>query len=237
MPENTILENLLRGLFKSYNLVQSLLNHLLPMENKDYLILCEGKTEQGFFDALLEDYGLTDLVEVRQLVQTPEQLKETVKFLLPRYKRIALVYDHDNDVTAVSIFSELSKNLSVIPADSNPCFEVFFLACLKPRSEYLRLLALAESDLSPQKQVYKLLKSLDPSYNKGYLEGRSLYYRYRPILKQGIANQKQLRRSPVSHVGHLIEVLDLMRLIRVNTPPPSRFQPLFCNLDVHLPTS
>lgn len=79
------------------------------MENKNYLILCEGKTEQGFFDALLEDYGLTDIVEVRQLVQTPEQLKETVKFLLPRYKRIALVYDHDNDVTALSIFPNSRK--------------------------------------------------------------------------------------------------------------------------------
>ena len=220
MPKKSFPVHLLRRSFKSYNLASSLLNHLLPMENKNYLILCEGKTEQGFFDALLEDYGLTDIVEVRQLVQTPEQLKETVKFLLPRYKRIALVYDHDNDVTALSIFSELSKNLSIIPADSNPCFEVFFLACLKSRSEYPRLLSLDESEQSPQRQVFKLLKSLDPSYRKGYSAGRSLYYRYRPILQQGIANQKQLRRSPVSHVGRLIEDLDLMRLfIRVNTPP------------------
>ena len=203
----------------SYNRWLTAFHHLQPMKNKKYLILCEGMTEKGFFDALIDEYMLTDYVEVRQLIQNPVQLRKTVNNLLPDYYRIALVYDHDNQKASAPVFTELAKNPAIILADSNPCFEVFFLSCHKHQSEHPRLQPLAEAGL-PQHQILNMLRAHDPFYGKGYEAGKRLFHTYQATLDRGIANQRSLRKSPYSHLGRLIDDLRLMQgLVRVATPP------------------
>lgn len=209
----------MRKINASYNQWLTAFHHLQPMKNKKYLILCEGMTEKGFFDAFVDEYRLNDFVEVRQLIQTPVQLPQTVKNLLPCYSRIALVYDHDNQKEFASIFAELAKNPEIILADSNPCFEVFFLSCHKHQSEHPKLKPMTEAGL-PQQQILDLLRAHDPFYSKGYEAGKRLFRTYQSTLDRGIANQRSLRKSPYSHLGRLIDDLRLMqRFIRVSAPP------------------
>lgn len=95
------------------------------------LILCEGLTEQNYFNAMKEDLGLPKTIAVNVFQSNKVDCKGVVEEAIKKAKRegfdeIFVVFDHDNQHKRDEAFRLAStKNITVI--FSSICFETWYL--------------------------------------------------------------------------------------------------------------
>lgn len=95
------------------------------------LILCEGMTEENYFNAMKEDFRLPKTISVDVLQSNKVDCKGVVEEAIKKAKRegiekIFVVFDHDNQPKRDEAFKlALSKKIKVI--FSSICFESWYL--------------------------------------------------------------------------------------------------------------
>ncbi|MEO8237160.1 MAG: RloB family protein [Flavobacterium sp.] len=106
--------------------------------NSRVLILCEGLTEENYFNALKEDLNLPKTISVKVFQSSKVDCKGVVEEAIKKAKRegiekIFVVFDHDNQAKRDEAFKLAdSKNITVI--FSSICFELWYLYHFREKS-------------------------------------------------------------------------------------------------------
>lgn len=102
------------------------------------LILCEGKTEKNYFNAMKEDFCLPKTIGVEVLQSNKVDCKGVVEEAIKKAKRegfqeIFVVFDHDNQPKRDEAF-KLASNKKIKVIFSSICFELWYLYHFKEKS-------------------------------------------------------------------------------------------------------
>lgn len=115
------------------------------------LILCEGKTEENYFNAMKEDFGLPKTIAVDIFQSNKTDCKGIVEEAIKKAKKqdfqeIFVVFDHDNQAKRDEAFKlALSKNIKII--FSSICFEIWYFFHYKNSSKAFSSEAELETEL------------------------------------------------------------------------------------------
>lgn len=94
------------------------------------LILCEGKTEENYFNAFKEDIGLPKTFSVRVFQSDKTDCRGIVNDAIKKskrdnYQKVFVIFDHDNQAFRKEAF-ELAFNKNITIYFSSICFEVWY---------------------------------------------------------------------------------------------------------------
>ena len=94
------------------------------------LILCEGKTEENYFNAFKEDIGLSKTFSVKFFQSDKTDCRGIVKDAIKKaknddYEKVIVVFDHDNQAFRKEAF-ELACDKNINVYFSSICFEVWY---------------------------------------------------------------------------------------------------------------
>lgn len=123
------------------------------LKNK-VLILCEGKTEENYFNAFKEDLGLPKNFSVKVIESDKSDCKGIVLDAIKRakkddYKEVFILFDHDNQANRKEAF-ELAEKRGVRVFFSSICFEFWYLCHFKNSTKVFNSEAELEIELKKQ---------------------------------------------------------------------------------------
>ncbi len=100
------------------------------LKNK-VLILCEGKTEENYFNAFKEDLGLPKSFSVKIFQSDNSDCKGIIEDAIKKakkdeFKEIFIIFDHDNQAHRKEAF-ELASKKNIKIHFSSICFEIWYL--------------------------------------------------------------------------------------------------------------
>ena len=155
------------------------------------LILCEGKTEENYFNAMKEDFGLPKTISVSVFQSNKTDCKGIVEDAIKRAKKdsveiIFVVFDHDNQSNRKEAF-ELADTKCVKIYFSSICFEIWYFYHFKNSTK----------NFSSEAELEIELKKCNGFENYTKVDFKH-YFTLKDKLEYAKVNAKSIRKSVIN---------------------------------------